>query len=255
MKKMPLSLATIFAFVVSSMLYVDAVDDGIPASQGKRLILQKTKESGTDWKVVKDQKTGEISSYDKNKAEMWFNPVTKKYVPAAREDGSPDPRENSATLSDGSNGVITTEKIFNSKTKRYEDIPIEIGPGLRQAPQMQYPNSLDNGLPVSTAKNWEPVRTTNEGPEWKTYKNSKTGDVISFNPRTSELWFNPVIRKWVPVSREKTAKESYIKAVSRELIMAQKPANARTWRCNRYGTDHNSPVECADPDSGGVWLK
>jgi hypothetical protein len=132
---------------------------------------------------------------------------------------------------------------------------VEAGPEVNgKTPVIQYPTSLDNGLPAKTAANWDQIVNDKTGSDWRTYKNGKTGQVVSFNPKTSELWYNPVKEKWEPVLREATGKETYIKSVARQLIYKNKPGNAAHWRCFAFGTVHNTPDECADPDQGGVWI-
>jgi hypothetical protein len=179
---------------------------------------------------------------------------TQEYEAVLREDGSPDPQENSVTTSGDPSNYKVNKKVYNPTTKKFEDVETDVKPSVASQPAIQYPNDLDNGLPAKTAANWKEVVTDNSSSSWKTYQNSKTGQAVSFDPTTSELWYNPVKQQWEPVVREASEQSTYIKSVARQLLYKNKPARARHWKCNAYGTVHNDPSECADPDKGGVWL-
>lgn len=60
----------------------------------------------------------------------------------------------------------------------------------------------DSGIPASKAKDFEHQNTDTTGSEWRTYKNAKTDQTISFNPKHEEVWFNPVSKKYEVVIRE-----------------------------------------------------
>lgn len=230
-------------------------DNGLPASKAAEFQQKYGPKTSSNWRTYENSKTGDSVSFDPKTSEVWFNPVTKKYEAVLREDGSPDPKENAVKTTGPKTNYQKTEKWFNPVTKQFEDVLVEAGPDVAgKTPQLQYPQSLDNGLPVKTAQNWSQIQDKNTSSDWRTYENIKTGQVVSFNPKTSELWYNPVKEKWEPVLREVTQQQNYIKDVARKMIYKNKPANAAHWKCNAFGTVHNDPSECADPDRGGVWL-
>lgn len=227
-------------------------DNGIPASKAKE--FEQKYDSKTGSRTYYNKKTDQTIFFNPKTAEVWFNPVTKKYEAVIREDGSPDARENEVKTTGDKNNYQKTEKWFNPVTKTFEDVLVEAGPNVSKTPDIQYPNSLDNGLPAKTAKNWQQIIDDKTGSSWRTYKNTKTGETVSFNPKISELWFNPVKSKWEPVVRETSDQRDYIKQVAREWAEKNKPKNAKGWRCNFSGAVHNTPTECQDPDQGGVWV-
>lgn len=231
-------------------------DNGLPASRASEFRQKEGTTTSTNWRTYENTKTGDNVSFNPKTSEVWFNPATKKFEAVLREDGSPDPNENSVKTSGPQSNYQKTEKWFNPVTKKFENVITEVAPTpAGNTPQLAYPQNLDNGLPIKTAMNWKQLDTSTSSTDWRTYENTKTGQVVSFNPRTSELWYNPVIEKWEPVVRETTQQTAYIKSVARQYIYKNKPTNATKWICNRYSTVHNDPSECQDPDSGGVWIQ
>lgn len=170
--------------------------------------------------------------------ELWLNPVTNKYEKVKIEDVRSKkfvPKK--------------TELWLNPVTKKYEKILVENGDA-----EVTYPDSLDNGLPRKTAQDWKEQITGKTGPNWRTYTNAKTKQTVSFNPRTSELWYNPVKQLWEPVVRDQKNQKEYIKNVARQLAELRRPKNATGWLCNLSDTVHASPYDCQNPDLGGAWI-
>lgn len=227
-------------------------DNGLPASKADEFRQKYGPKNSSAWKSYENTKTGDEVSLDPRTEEVWFNPATKKYEVIQREE-SPDPLE-SYKKKDGTPAIYQkTELRFNPATKKYEKVLVEVAPPSASTP-VQYPQSLDNGLPASTAKNWVQEYDETTSSSWKRYRNKVTGQLVKFDPSTSELWYNPVKEKWEPVKRERTVQEAYIKKVARDYLYKTRPAGATKWRCHAYGTVHNDPGQCADPDRGGVWL-
>ena len=193
------------------------------------------------------------------KTEVWFNPVTKKYERVVVE-GSDAPSTKAGGTS-------------NSKTK----------PSAAQPP--------DNGIPSSVKDAFKLVYQDTTGSEWRTYESKEFAQVVSFNPYTSELWYNPVKKKYQPVVRESELPPSersqpkqrtdvvwddkankftkiqvankkaapappkaYLDLAMRAVAYANKPAKATGWRCNLSNTVHSTPDDCQNPYLGGVWV-
>ncbi len=62
-------------------------------------------------------------------------------------------------------------------------------------------SQTDNGIPSSKVAEFVEKYSSTTSSSWRTYENRKTGQEISFNPKTSELWLNPATQRYEAVLR------------------------------------------------------
>jgi len=60
----------------------------------------------------------------------------------------------------------------------------------------------DNGVPASEVQEWNEIYNPTTGSMWRTKTDTSTGETVSYNPFTSEIWRNPVTEQAEAVLRE-----------------------------------------------------
>lgn len=93
-----------------------------------------------------------------------------------------------------------TEWVYNTATKRLELAVIEDIDN-RPAGSPELVQATDSGIPSREMTQLRLVQTQLASSEWRTYED-KSGNRVSFNPVSSELFRNPVSGKLEPVARE-----------------------------------------------------
>jgi hypothetical protein len=113
---------------------------------------------------------------------------------------APDKKASKTESDSKSRAPKGTEWVYNAATKRLELAVIEDIDN-RPSGSPELVQATDAGIPPKEMMKLKLLVTQLASSEWRTYED-KSGNSVSFNPVTSELFRNPVSGKLEPVMRE-----------------------------------------------------